>query len=147
MQCIQTQQTLIKPCAAHHSSAPHVVDECHMPAVLLLKHAAVTVTVARQQGEAAGSGSSWIGTGDKEENCDNEVKKLKHAVSIHFSVLKCSQNQCRPLVPAPSTLPGWQHMKRQGEIVTRCSKRMLQVYIHSQQLELNVGGISAFEGV
>ena len=44
-------------------------------------------------------------TGDKEETCDNEVKKLKHAVSVHFSVLKCSQNQCRPLVPAPSTLP------------------------------------------
>ncbi len=28
-------------------AAPHVVDECHVPAVLLLKHVAVTVTVAR----------------------------------------------------------------------------------------------------
>ena len=70
-----------------------------MRAVLLLKHVAVTVTVARwRQGEAAGSGSSWIGTGDKEENCDNEVKKLKHAVSIHsdFSELKCSQARVDP---------------------------------------------------
>jgi hypothetical protein len=57
-----------------------------MPAVLLLKHVAVTATVARQrQGEAAGSDSlhGWA-SGDKEENCDNEVKKLKHSV---FTVL------------------------------------------------------------